>query len=283
MNLPKLNLQLHSNKIKYGLKNVYYAVIAESGGVVSYGTPKHVPGAVNLVLNAAGEKVLFSADDLEGYYEEDTNNGYEGSLEMALIPDSYRVDVFGDEIDSNGALIENANAKQNRVALMFEFSGDSKKMRHLLYSCLTTRPNLEGSTKTNTKEPKTESMNLSVKPALDTGDVKAKLKEGDTGYETFFSAVYLKNAITNTPDATSYDFSKALPADVLIDVASTGTPTVTNVLFDGAYLGSVNMSVAGPDVTISDTYLAALDNGVYAVTIQYSSGNAVDVLIEVGA
>lgn len=272
-----------SNKVKYGLKNVYYSVISESGGVVSYGTPKHVPGAVNLVLNAAGEKVLFSADDLEGYYEEDTNNGYDGSLEMALIPDSYRVDVFGDEIDSNGALIENANAKQKRVALMFEFSGDSKKMRHVLYSCLTSRPNLEGATKTNTKDIKTESMNLSVKPAVDTGNVKAKLKEGDTGYDTFFSAVYLKNAITNTPDATSYDFSKAAPADVVIDVTSTGSPTVTNVLFDGAYLGSVNMSVAGPDVTLESTYLGGLGNGVYTVVVQYSAGNAVEVLVEVGA
>ncbi len=271
-----------SNKVKYGLKNVYYSVISESGGVVSYGSPNHVPGAVNLVLNAAGEKVLFSADDTEGYYEEDTNNGYEGSLEMALIPDTYRVDVFGDEIDSNGALIENANAKQKRVALMFEFSGDSKKMRHVLYSCLTSRPNLEGATKTNTKDIKTESMNLSVKPAIDTSNVKAKLKEGDTGYDTFFSAVYLKNAVTNTPDATSYDFSKGIPADVLIDVTSTGSPTVTNVLFDGAYLGSVNMSVSGTDVTIDEIFLGGLANAIYPVTIQYSSGNAVDVLVEVG-
>ena len=75
-----------SNKIKFGLKNVHYAVVTESGGVVSYGTPKHIPGAVNLTLSAAGESVQFYADDIV-YYEENTNNGYEGSLEMALIPE----------------------------------------------------------------------------------------------------------------------------------------------------------------------------------------------------
>ena len=48
-----------SNKIKYGLKNVHYAVITEAGGVVSYGTPVAIPGAVNITLSPAGEKVEF--------------------------------------------------------------------------------------------------------------------------------------------------------------------------------------------------------------------------------
>src|SRR5690554_529623 len=132
-----------TNKVKYGLENVHYAVVTESpGGVVSYGTPKHIPGAVNLTLSAAGESVQFHADNIV-YYEENTNNGYEGSLEMALIPDEFRGDVLGDEIDANGALIENVNAKPKKFALMFEFDGDSNKVRHVLYSVLPTRPNVD--------------------------------------------------------------------------------------------------------------------------------------------
>ena len=125
-----------ANKVKYGLKNTHYAPITEVDTVVSYGTPKSWPGAVNLALNAAGENVTFYADD-QAYFEENTNNGYDGDLEMALIPDEFRVDVLGDEIDANGALIENTNAKPKKFALMFEFNGDAKKTRHVLYSVST--------------------------------------------------------------------------------------------------------------------------------------------------
>lgn len=271
------------NKVKYGLKNVHYAVVTEVNGIVSYGTPVQVPGAVNLVQNPAGENVTFYADD-QVYYEENTNNGYDGTLEMALIPDEFRVDVLGDEIDLNGALIENANAKPKKFALMFEFDGDANKTRHVNYSVLPTRPNVEGSTKTNTKEPKTETMDISVRPAIDTGDVKAKMKPTDAGYDTFFSAVYLKNAPTNTVALNTATFSKAAPADVSIDVTSTdATNAVKNVLLDGAPVGGINLTATGVDVSIKSTYIAALANGTYTITVEFSKGNAVTVTLTVTA
>lgn len=192
-----INLQLFAdeNKIKYGLKNVHYSVITETDGTITYGTPKKIPGAVNIALNAAGEPVIFYADD-GTYFEENVNNGYDGSLEMALIPDQFRVDVLGDYFDTNNVLVENANGKPNRIALMFEFDGDKKKTRHILYNVTVARPNLEGSTKTATKEPKTDVMNISARPSLDTGDVKAKVKQGQTGYENFFQSVYIPQPAT---------------------------------------------------------------------------------------
>ena len=270
-----------ANKVKYGLKNTHYAPITEVGTVVSYGTPKPWPGAVNLALDAAGENVTFYADD-QAYFEENTNNGYDGSLEMALIPDEFRVDVLGDEIDTNGALIENINAKPKKFALMFEFDRDAKKTRHVLYSVLPTRPNLEGSTKTNTKEPKTETINIVARPALDSGDVKAKLEQGKTGYDTFFSAVYLKNAVTNTATAPT-DFSKVAPADVLVDVtSSSGTNAVKSVYMDGVPVGFANLSISGVDVTLSQTYVGTLANGDHTILIEFNQGNAVSVTLTVG-
>jgi len=270
-----------ANKIKYGLKNVYYAVVTEANGVVLYSTPVSVPGAVNLTLSAAGENVAFYADD-QVYFEENTNNGYDGSLEVALIPDTFRTDILGDIIDSNGAIIENATAAVKKFALMFEFDGDSKKTRHVLYSVLPTRPNVEGSTKTNTKEPKTEAMNISVRPALDTSDVKAKILQGENGYDTFFSAVYLKNAPTNTADNPS-DFSKGAPADVLVDVTSTsGTNAAKSVYMDGAPVGFTNLSISGVDVTLDKTYIGTLTNGAHTILIEFVQGNAVSVTLTVG-
>ena len=104
------------NKVKYGLKNTHYAPITEVGTAVSYGTPVGIPGAVNIALNAVGENATFYADD-KVYFEENTNDGYDGSLELALIPDSFRTDILGDTIDANGALVENANVTVKKICL----------------------------------------------------------------------------------------------------------------------------------------------------------------------
>ena len=270
------------NKVKYGLKNVHYAPVTESNRVVSYGTPKAIPWAVNLTLSAAGENVQFHADD-SVYYEENTNNGYEGSLEIALIPDDFRIDILGDTVDSNGAIVENADVKPKKFALMFEFSGDSKKTRHVCYNVLPSRPDVSGSTTTNTKEPKTETMNIAARPAIDTSDVKAKVKQGDTGYDTFFTAVYLKNAPTNTADAPDA-FSKAAPANVLVDVASTSvTNAVKSVYMDGTPIGFSNLDISGVDVTIDKTYVGTLNNGAHVILVEFTQGNAVSVTLTVGA
>ena len=269
------------NKVKYGLKNTHYAPITEVGTAVSYGTPVGIPGAVNIALNAVGENATFYADD-KVYFEENTNDGYDGSLELALIPDSFRTDILGDTIDANGALVENANVTVKKFALIFEFDGDVKKTRHVLYNVLPTRPNLEGATRTKTKEPKTESMNISARPAADTSDVKAKVKQGETGYDTFFTAVYLKNAPINTaaaPDA----FSKIAPADVLVDVTSTSpSNAVKSVYMDGVPVGFVNLSITGVDVTLDKNYIGTLANGDHTILVEFTQGNAVSITLTVG-
>lgn len=178
-----------SNKIKYGLKNAHYAVITETDGAITYGTPVAIPGAVNLILSASGDAVQFYADDVT-YYEDYTNNGYEGSLELALIPDSFKTDVLGFTIDANGAIIENSDAKSKKFALLYEFDGDAKKTRHVNYYVSASRPSIEGSTKTQTKEPKTETLNITARPAIDTLNVHAKIEQGKTEYDTFFETVY---------------------------------------------------------------------------------------------
>lgn len=181
------------NKIKYGLKKVHYAVqtetVTEGVTTLSYGTFKPVPGAVNLTNAPVGEVVEFYADDVV-YFSENTNDGYDGNIEMALVPDTFRVDVFGDTLDDNGALIENKDTKANKIALAFEFDGDKNQTRHVLYSVSVARPNIDSSTRTNTKTPATESMAYQARPRVDNGNIKAKLAKDKTGYDTFFDAVY---------------------------------------------------------------------------------------------
>ena len=274
---------MSGNKIKYGLRNVHYAKVTEVGGVVSYATPVAIPGAVNLSLSAAGEAVQFYADDM-AYFEENTNNGYEGTLEIALIPDQFRTDILGEEIDENGALIENADARSNKFALLYEFDGDIKKTRHVLYYNTASRPNVEGSTKTATKEPKTDVLNISARPAPDTRDVKAKLYQGQTGYDDFYTAVYLKDGVINTVASATATFSKAAPADITIDVTSSDlTNAVKNVLINGVPVGGIYLTATGVDVSIDATYLGGLANGVYTVVVEFVKGNAVTVALTIGA
>ena len=182
-----------TNKVKFGLKNVHYSVITEGvGGAIVYGTPKRIPGAVSLSLEPRGESAEFHADDVE-YYRVTTNTGYEGDLEMAIIPDSFRIDVLGDIEDLNGAIVENADAVVRNFALLGEMDGDKHKTRFVLYNVLASRPNFGSTTTTATKEPQVDTMAIVAMPAIGSGDVKAKLREGDTGYTTFFATVYLKD------------------------------------------------------------------------------------------
>ena len=39
-----------ANKVKFGLRNVYYSVITETADGIEYGTPKQILGAVNMSL-----------------------------------------------------------------------------------------------------------------------------------------------------------------------------------------------------------------------------------------
>lgn len=179
-----------SNKIKYGLRNVYYAVITgETNGTPTYGTPVHIPGAVNLSLSAEGEDNPFYADDVV-YFRTIGNNGYSGTLEMALIPDNFKTDVLK-ETQSNGVYVENANAIPAEFALMFEFQGDVYATRHLLYRCTVSRPDVAGATKEASIEPQTETLNIVAMPRIDTQDVKASCPATATAaYAAWFESVW---------------------------------------------------------------------------------------------
>lgn len=154
-----------ANKVKFGLKNVHYALLTETDGEVTYGTPVAIPGAVNLSMDAQGDTSTFYADDM-AYYVTAANDGYSGDLEIAVIPDSFRKDVLQEtEDETDKILVENVNAEPKPFALLFEFAGDQKAVRHVLYNCAATRPSLTGSTTTNTKEPSTETITITASPS----------------------------------------------------------------------------------------------------------------------
>lgn len=180
------------NKVKYGLKNVHYAILSVGeDGAATFNPPVPIPGAVNLSLDAAGDTSTFYADNM-AYYVTAANDGYSGTLEMALIPDSFRKDVLGEVEDpTDKVLVENAAAEGKNFAFLFEFAGDQKATRHVLYNCTATRPSMSSATTTNTKEPNTDTLNLTASP-LANGNVKAKTTAETTpeAYDGWFANVW---------------------------------------------------------------------------------------------
>lgn len=182
------------SKVKFGLKNVHYAVATiAADGSATYGTPKRIPGAVSLTMDPVGDTYKFYADDVT-YFQNTPNSGYEGTLEVALIPDEFREDILGDVKDSNGVLSENANAVSVPFALLFQFEGDVDAVRHVIYNCIASRPSVSGQTKEESIEVQTDELSLTAGmiyvPSLDTNITKAKVVKDDTPYATWFNAVY---------------------------------------------------------------------------------------------
>lgn len=198
------------NKVKFNICNVHYALQTISdNGDVSFGTPVPMPGAVSLSLDANGEPSNFYADGY-AYYTISNNMGYEGDLELAMIPESFRTDVLKETLDTNKVLVENANVETANFALLFEFDGDVKKIRHVLYNCAASRPSIESQTNEDEIEVQTETLSVKATP-LASGYVKAKTGDDTTEktYADWYKAVYLPAAAAEAASDVSEQSTKS--------------------------------------------------------------------------
>ena len=181
------------NKVKFGLSNCYIApyTVGEQGAI-TYGTPIAIPGAVNLSLSPVGGSNDFYADNII-YFNSTANQGYEGDLEIAMIPDSIRTEILGETVDANGALIEDANAIPKGFAFGFQINGDAKNRRFWYYNCSLSRPANNGATTESSITPQTDTLSMKAMPRLTDNKVRAMMELSDTNtsaYNSFFESVY---------------------------------------------------------------------------------------------
>ena len=260
-----------NNKVKFGLKNCHYAkaTLDPDTNAVTFGTPVAIPGAVNLSLDPEGDTEPFYADDMV-YYTTVANNGYSGDLEMALIPDHFRKEILKETEDANGVMVEDSTVEPEHFALLFEFSGDKKKIRHCMYYCTAARPTIEGKTNEDSKEVQTETLELTATP-LPNGLVKVKTgaNTDDAVYNGWYSAVYQTSAESTTARAASItigslDLTPAFDADTT--VYSAETENATNVVSaTGADSATVTILVNGEAHTSGQS--ATWDAGTNTVTV----------------
>lgn len=180
-----------ANKVKYGLEQVYYAVATQgTGGSLTYATPVALPGAVNLTLDAEGDTNPFHADNIL-YFQSTANNGYSGTLELALIPDSFRTDVLGEIADTNSVLVEKSGTPVVEFALLFQFEGDANKTRHCMYRCTASRAAVGSATTEASITPQTETLNITCMPRISDKVVKSKVSDTQTTqYAAWYTTVY---------------------------------------------------------------------------------------------
>lgn len=180
------------NKVKFGLSNVHLAPFTYDGSKYTYGDIIKIPGAVSLSLEPSGDTADFYADNVI-YFSSTANQGYEGSLELAMITDEIREKILGETKDKNGAFIESSKDINNSFAFGFQIEGDKKGRRFWYYNCSMSRPNNNASTTESTKDPATDTLNIKTMPRITDNRVRVFLTEtteNEEAYNSFFDTVY---------------------------------------------------------------------------------------------
>lgn len=268
-----------NNKVKYNLKNAHYAMLhIAQDGTVSYDTPVPIPGAVSIGLDANGEPENFYADGI-AYYVINNNMGYDGDLELAMIPESFRVDALNETLDDNNVLIENANTELNSFALLFEFDGDVKHIRHVLYNCSASRPGIEGKTNEESREVQTETLTIKATP-LASGVVKAKTGNttNSTVYQNWYQSVYMPSDVSGANVNLSALTIGSISLDPIFAAGTTAytaeTSNATNAITATAADENAGVSITVNGDSLTNGSSATWEDGENTVVITVTNGGS---------
>lgn len=199
-------------KVKFGLKNVKYAIWTEGTGDAagSYGAWKVLtPGAVSLTADIEADSTDFYAEDTV-YAVIDSVAKESGTIEIAFLPEEVKQDLFGYTVDSTTKLTYlTSDPKDIHVALGYETSyNDGTKCRGMRYD-VTFQPFSESAnTMQETTDPETITLNYTAvgkkftigegTSAKEVNILKAHVNSGtgeagadEAVYTNFFSAVQI--------------------------------------------------------------------------------------------
>ena len=234
------------NLIKYGIKNIRIFPILDidltktDGTAYTYGTAFPLPGAQTLNLPANWASNVVYADDI-AYSEQKANLGYDGSQTNVKLTEQYEEEILG---DINGQ--ENADVVPKDYGMAFEFSGDKNKGRCFLYHVsLTKRPEIVHNTKSNSLSVDSDTMNIVVKPRLDTHDVKVKVYPGDALYDSILTTA--PNPVERAASA-SIDISGKSTVEVSDTITLTATTSPSGQAVTWSSLDSDNATVTSGGV-----------------------------------
>ncbi|KYD26538.1 major tail protein [Geobacillus stearothermophilus] len=189
---------MSQNRVTFGIEKLHIAYLNTTTPTPTWDTPIPIPGAVRFSPEPQGEETTFYADN-EPYWTYTSNNGYNAELEMANIPDEVLAALLGWEIDANGMLVETTDGEPKEFALLGQVLGDKKNRRFAYYRCKASRPSKEHSTRAESVEPATETLNIRILPIEINGRniVRGVLELNDKNqavYDSFFTNVVIPGA-----------------------------------------------------------------------------------------
>ena len=184
---------MERNRVKFGLCNVHvWPIITDDSTGTTYGETIKVEGGVKISFKPEGSTNPFYADNVT-YHNAVANNGYSGSLEIALILDEILTKILSQTEDTeDGTITETASDKNVAFAMAFQFEGDKKATRHIFYKCNASRPAIEGETIGDKTEPNTDTLDINVIPRISDQKIKTKVEQGKLAYDSFFEKPYEK-------------------------------------------------------------------------------------------
>ena len=188
--------------IKYGISNLHYAPITavSDAGVPTYATPIPFPGAISISLSAQGERRQLSADNVV-YFEAWSNGGYEGDVNVAMIPQHFRTACLNEKEDAaanSPTVYETAELIMQPFAFLFQFETDLGPIRVVLYNCTASRPQIasqsvDGESGMDPSQS-TETFTISAKGRRDNKLIRCKTKieaQNTEAFQNWFTSVYV--------------------------------------------------------------------------------------------
>lgn len=176
-----------SNKVEFGISNLYVGTYTDNDGTVTLGTPYHQAGAVSFSPEESSEQNNFYADNIV-YWSGYSGGTIEGDLEVAMFDDAFKTQFLGYKTLTNGGLANVKNATKPNVYIAFQVEGDSEARRVILYNCALGAITREYATIEESKEPATETLAVSCTGDNTTGVTMAVFSPSDSGYSTLFTA-----------------------------------------------------------------------------------------------
>ena len=177
-----------ANKVEFGISNLYVGTytVAATNGAVTMGTPYHQAGAVSFSPEEQSENNTFYADNI-AYWSGYTGGTFEGDLEVAKFDDTFKTQFLGYISKSDGGLAAVKNAKKPSVYIAFQVEGDSESRRIIMYNCSLGGITRSFETETESIEPATETIAVTVAGDNGTGISMVSYNKTATGYSTLFT------------------------------------------------------------------------------------------------
>lgn len=190
------------NIVNWGLaKSGYGKITLDANGNDVLGPLITLAGTRQINLTPNGELVQVYADGTVVHIGK-ANTGYGGTMEVTVADAELKRWALAEEVDANNVQYEISEPPVNRFYLVWEWVGDLKRIRHIMYNLSANRPAIASTTKGDggNKSPQYDSLPLIAIPRKD-GMVKANTRHdvGQAVYDNWFQSPYLPSGVSEYP------------------------------------------------------------------------------------